>query len=166
MLAVAVAVISKLSVLNQDPFQSSETLRTSPCTTSVCKQSIGWAAQTTQKSSTSTSKRLVSAISPKLSANEAIFAAAAVTDFASPRFLQTETKKEHSVSGARTNKNSRSEICFLISLLLPLWVGFKAWISQNWANFMRTVSERTLLKFQYMFLVGKPRNNGPRQTVK
>ena len=125
MLAVAVAVISKLSVLNQDPFQSSETLRTSPCTTSVCKQSIGWAAQTTQKSSTSTSKRLVSAISPKLSANEAIFAAEAVTDFASPRFLQTETKKEHSVSGARTNKNSRSEICFLISLL-ALSAGLKA----------------------------------------
>ena len=57
---------------------------------------------------------------PHLTAKKSVtrpFFAAAVTDFASPRFLQTETKKEQ-VSAAPTSDKDSSFVALLLLLLL------------------------------------------------
>ena len=150
---VVVVMIMMVNVKNVAEFYnffSSGTWRTSRCTMWELKQSIDWAAPTTQKSSTSTSKRPVSAILPrsqqtvkKFRANEVIFPPAAVTDFASPRFLQTETKKKKKelISAAKESSSGAALLLLLALCSVLLFANPGAWISQNLSN-IRTLCAR------------------------
>ena len=114
------------------------TWRTSRCTTWECSPPTDWETPTSPKSSTSTSRQLVSRnLTAKKSVTRPFFAAA-VTDFASPRFLQTETKKEQ-VSAAPTSDKDSSFVALLLLLLLLMrnWAGNQREFLTIWRKFLK-----------------------------